>query len=119
MIFAQPKRGLAQPLIARVGGPADDQGIDFGTTGTIPDNGKVAGPPSYTLPAVHPEEEIISDFTLRGVSGDVAMVEDADGIYRVKIGSELPGGGRVLAIEWREGRFVVLTTRGIIREAQP
>lgn len=99
--------------------PVDDQGIDFSTTGTIPNEGKVADPPSYVLPAVRPAEEIVSDFTLRGVSGNVAMVENAEGIYRVEIGSVLPSGGRVLAIEWRQGRFVVITTRGIIREAPP
>ncbi|HEY5226564.1 MAG TPA: hypothetical protein VIJ06_07220 [Methylovirgula sp.] len=119
MIFAQPKRGSEQPLIARAAPQTNDQGIDFGTTGTIPEDAKVAAQPSYTLPAVHPAEEIVSDFTLRGVSGDVAMVENADGIYRVEIGSVLPRGGRVLAIEWRQGRFVVVTTRGIIREVQP
>lgn len=120
MIFAQPNRGSTQPLIARVPKPADDQGIDFTATGTIPNEGKAPAPPDYTLPAINPAERILSEFTLRGVNGSSAMVEDADGVYRVEIGSVLPGGGgRVLAIEWRQGRFVVLTTRGIIREAQP
>lgn len=119
MIFAQPNRGSMQQLIARVPKPADDQGIDFTATGTIPNEGKAPPSPDYTLPAIHSAERVLSEFTLRGVSGNSAMVEDADGVYRVEIGSALPGGARVIAIEWRQGRFVVLTTRGVIREAQP
>lgn len=119
MIFAQPNRGLAQPLIARVSKSADDQGIDFTATGTIPNEGKTAAPPDHTLPAIHSAERVLPEFTLRGVSGNVAVVEDANDIYRVEVGSPLPNGGRVLAIEWRQGRFVVVTTRGVIREAQP
>lgn len=119
MIFAQPNRGVAQPLLARVSKAPDDQGIDFTATGTIPNEGKTAAPPDHTLPAIHSAERVLPEFTLRGVSGNVAVVEDANDIYRVEIGSPLPGGGRVLAIEWRQGRFVVVTTRGVIREAQP
>lgn len=119
MIFAQPNRGSMQPLIARVPKPADDQGIDFTATGTIPNEGKAPASPDYTLPAIHSAERVLSEFTLRGVNGNSAMVENADGVYRVEIGSLLPGGGRVVAIEWRQGRFVVLTTRGVIREARP
>ncbi len=62
--------------------------------------------PLYTLPSINaPKEEVVKDFTLRGVSGNVAMVEGPDGLYRLETGETLPGGGRVVAIEWRQGHI--------------
>lgn len=121
MIFAQQGRSPTQPLIARVpGAPDNDQGIDYTPTGAIPGGSDAPPNPLYQLPSVNATEEVImKDFTLRGVSGNVAMVEGPDGLYRLETGSTLPGGGEVLAIEWRKGTFVVVTTRGIIEEAQP
>ena len=121
MIFAQQGRSPTEPLIARVpGAPDNNQGIDYTPTGAIPGGSDAPPTPLYKLPSVNaPEEVIIKDFTLRGVSGNVAMVEGPDGLYRLETGSTLPGGGEVLAIEWRKGTFVVVTTRGIIEEAQP
>lgn len=119
-IFVQPSHGYSSPIIARVPAAPDDEGIDFAITGTIPEKSDPGAPPTYTLPAVNGRDgPTINGFTLRGVNGNVAMVEAGDAIYRVEPGSILPGGGRVLSIEWRQGRFVVVTTRGIIREEQP
>lgn len=122
MIFAQQGHSATEPLIARVPGSPDndDQGIDYAPTGAIPGGSDAPPEPLYKLPSVNaPEEVILKDFTLRGVSGNVAMVDGPDGLYRLQTGSALPGGGEVLAIEWRRGTFVVVTTRGIIEEAQP
>ncbi|HTJ02077.1 MAG TPA: hypothetical protein VL492_04745 [Methylovirgula sp.] len=123
MLFAQPSRGSIHPLIARVpGGPAvqQDQGIDYTATGSIPGQAPDAPTaPHYKIPSIDaPQSSILSDFTLRGVAGNVAMIETPDGMYRLEVGSELPGGGKILSIEWISGRFVVVTTRGIIRESQ-
>lgn len=123
MLFAQPSRGSPHPLIARVPGapdPVGDQGIDYTSTGSIPGHVNPPTQPQYKIPSVDaPQGAILSDFTLRGVAGNVAMIETSDGTYRVEVGSELPGGGRLLSIEWLGGRFVAVTTRGLIREAQP
>jgi hypothetical protein len=120
MIFAQPNRGLSQPLIARVPAAPDDQGIDYTATGAIPGESKSLAPPNYTLPAINGrEEQTVKEFTLRGVSGKDALVDGPGGLYRLEAGSVLPGGGRVLAIEWRQGTFVVVTTRGLIRGVRP
>jgi hypothetical protein len=121
MIFAQPGHGLDQPLVARVPGAPDDndQGIDYTATGAIPGSDEPQDP-RYVLPSINaPKEIILKDFTLRGVSGNVAIVDGPDGLYRLETGTALPGGGRVLSIEWRQGTFVVVTTRGVIEEAQP
>jgi hypothetical protein len=121
MIFARQSHNTPAPIIARTGGgPAEDPGVDYTATGSIPETAHRSARPNYTLPSVNPQpEDIIKDLTLRGVSGNVAVVEGPEGVYRLKVGSELPGGGRVLGIEWRDGTFVVVTTRGVIREEQP
>lgn len=120
MLFAQPSRGLSQRLIARVPGARDDSGIDYTATGAIPDNDAAVPQPLYTLPSINvPRDQIIKDFTLRGVSGDVALVDGPGGLFRLERGADLPGGGQVLSIEWRQGQFVVVTTRGVIVETQP
>lgn len=121
MIFARPSRGIDNPTIARMAQAPNDQGIDFTATGTIPGESRSAeGQAAYTLPALSERDgPIIKGYTLRGVSGNVAMVENADGIYRVEPGTTLPGAGQVLAVQWRKGRFVVVTTLGIIAEEQP
>lgn len=122
MLFAQPSRGLPHSIISRVpGGPAiqNDQGIDYTATGSIPGKADQPAPPQFKLPSVDtPQGAILDNFTLRGVAGNVAMIETPDGMYRLEVGSELPGGGKILSIEWVAGRFVVVTTRGIIRESQ-
>ncbi len=120
MIFAQPSSGNPHALIARVPKAPDDQGIDFTATGSIPGKPEAHARPVYILPALNARvEPVIKGFALRGVSGNVAMVESVDGIYRVEPGSVLPGAGRVLSIQWRKGKFVVVTTEGIIAEQQP
>ncbi len=120
MIFAQPNHGDLRPVIARVPETSDDQGVDYTTTGTIPEKADTRPTPTYVVPAINGRDgPIIKGFTLRGVSGNVAMVEGADGIYRLEPGSTLAGAGRVLSIEWRKGKFVVVTTQGIIQAEQP
>ncbi|HEY1736768.1 MAG TPA: hypothetical protein VGG12_08980 [Methylovirgula sp.] len=124
MIFAQQGQSATEPIIARVPGAPDtgddDQGIDYAPTGAIPGSSDNPPGPLYKLPSVNaPEEIVLKDFILRGVSGNVAMVDGPNGLIRLETGSNLPGGGQVLSIEWRKGTFVVTTTRGIIEEAQP
>lgn len=124
MLFARPSHGVDDPVMARVGGGRsggeDAGGIDYTTTGSIPNADKSPAGPNYRLPAINPvPEETVEGLTLRGVSGNVAVVEGPEGVYRLEVGSLVPGGGRVMGIEWRQGTFVVVTTRGLIREVQP
>ena len=39
-----------------------------------------------------------------------AMIEDADGLWVVKVGSPLPNDSRVAAIEQRNGNWVLVTS---------
>jgi hypothetical protein len=117
MLFAQRNSGVFRAVAAGAPAISADQGIDFTATGAIPGNSAASGDGAAAL--MQRDGPIIKGFTLRGVTGNVAMVESSGGIYRVELGATLPGAGRVLAIQWRQGKFVVVTTQGIIGEEQP
>lgn len=57
-------------------------------------------------------------YVLRDVFEGLALIEGPNGgIRAVKPGFILPGGNKVTAIERRDGKWVVVTTGGIISEA--
>ncbi len=53
-------------------------------------------------------------WVLRGVSNGVALIEGRRGIYEVYAGDPVPGAGRVDAIRRQDGRWVVVTSKGLI-----
>lgn len=56
-------------------------------------------------------------YVLRDISGDLALVERPDGLLEeVGRGDDLPGAGRVTAIERRAQGWVVVTSRGVIAQ---
>jgi len=57
------------------------------------------------------------DYRLLRVADGAAVLESAEGLRQVRPGAVLPGAGRVDAIEFREGRWVVVTAAGLIRTA--
>ncbi len=54
-------------------------------------------------------------YRLLGVWDGSALIESDEGLRQVKPGAVLPGAGRVEAIEQRSGRWVVVTSEGLIR----
>ena len=80
------------------------------TTGSIPE------PP---LPQPSPIREaakapIVSGWVLRNVYDGTALVEGRGGMVEVVPGDPLPGAGRVEAIRRQDGRWVVVTSKGLI-----
>jgi hypothetical protein len=70
-------------------------------------------------PAPAPKTEVgrlptIEGWRLRDVSNGVALIEGRDGLYEVYAGDPIPGIGRVDAIRRQDGRWVVVTPRGLI-----
>lgn len=58
-------------------------------------------------------------YLLRDVSGGVALIERRDGlIEEVALGDDLPGAGRVTAIERRGRGWAVVTTKGVIDQRE-
>lgn len=75
--------------------------------------------PSAAAPAAPVAAQInrlptIDGWALRDVSGGGATVVGRSGVYEVYVGDPLPGVGRVDAIRRQDGRWVVVTSRGLI-----
>jgi len=65
-----------------------------------------------------PKPPIIEDYVVRKVFDGVALVEGRRGIVEVEPGSTLPGAGRVEEIRRQDGRWVVITSKGVIGPAR-
>jgi hypothetical protein len=46
------------------------------------------------------------------------LIQGRIGLIEVEVGDPLPGGGRVEAIRRQDGRWVVVTSKGLILAAQ-
>jgi hypothetical protein len=81
-------------------------------TGSIP---TVATP--VPLPAAKPtiaHLPAVEGWVLRDVANGGALIEGRGGIYEVYAGDPVPGLGRVDAIRKQDGRWVVVTSRGLV-----
>jgi hypothetical protein len=75
--------------------------------------GTVAAP-HPPAPEAKPKPTIIEDYVVRRVFDGVALIEGRRGIIEVEPGTTLPGAGRVEEIRRQDGRWVVVTTKGLI-----
>jgi len=57
---------------------------------------------------------ILHDFVVRRVYDGAALLESRNGIIEVEIGATAPGLGRIEAIKRQDGRWVVVTARGLV-----
>jgi hypothetical protein len=76
------------------------------TTGSIANAQAPAG--------TDPQFSIVDGWILRNVYGGTAMVEGRPGLIQVMPGDSLPGVGRVESIKRQDGRWVVVTSKGLI-----
>lgn len=74
----------------------------------------VAAAPASTPKAETAEAKAIRGYVLREVFRGGALVESRYGMMEVFPGAQLPGAGRVRSVEKRDGRWVVVTTAGLI-----
>lgn len=99
-----------RPAQERAAPPVID--LDPTTTGALPER-------RPAMPALPEAPEPVGSYTLRRVSGGVAVVAEAGGTEReVSAGSDLPGAGRVLAIRNTGAGWVVITSETIIGPAR-
>jgi len=75
--------------------------------------------PSAATPAAAPKVEVarlptVEGWSLRDVANGGALIEGRQGIFEVYSGDPVPGLGRVDAIRRQDGRWVVVTSRGLI-----
>jgi hypothetical protein len=76
-----------------------------------------AGPAQVPLPAPKPEVArlpTVEGWVLRDVGNGSALIEGRQGIFEVYAGDPIPGLGRIDAIRKQDGRWVVVTSRGLI-----
>jgi len=81
-------------------------------TGSIPQKQAtpmVLGDPPTTL-----KPPILQDYVLRRVYDGAALIEGRNGIIEVEAGETAPGLGRIEAIKRQDGRWVVVTARGLV-----
>jgi len=98
------------PTAAAAPAPAKD------ITGSIPQQAAPAAPPA---PAASPKPEVarmptVEGWILRDVANGSALIESRRGMYEVYAGDPIPGLGRVDAIRRQDGRWVVVTSKGLI-----
>jgi hypothetical protein len=76
-----------------------------------------AGPAQVPLPTPKPEVArlpTVEGWVLRDVTNGSALIEGRQGIFEVYAGDQIPGLGRVDAVRKQDGRWVVITSRGLI-----
>jgi hypothetical protein len=109
MIFAQPN--YQEPTsVADTMPAAHRKDIDYIATGTIHAASASAPPPrtNFDMP-------LVSSYRLHYVrDGEALIVGKDDAVYRVVLGTMVPGVGRVIAIERRGDQWAVVTPRGLI-----
>ncbi|QOZ72047.1 hypothetical protein WN72_41500 [Bradyrhizobium arachidis] len=88
------------------------------TTGSIVPTQVAAAAGPAPAPAT-PKTEVgrmptLEGWRLRDVANGGALIEGRDGLYEVYAGDPIPGVGRVDAIRRQDGRWVVVTSKGLI-----
>jgi hypothetical protein len=72
-----------------------------------------AVPPVPPLPA-RAQPAIVDDWVLRSVQNGTALIHGRIGLVEVEPGDNLPGLGRIETIRRQDGRWVVVTSRGLV-----
>jgi len=111
---AVDKLRSAQATTTAVATPAAAKDI----TGSIPQQVAAVTPPA-SAPAAPPKPEMarlptVEGWILRDVANGSALIESRRGMYEVYAGDPIPGLGRVDAIRKQDGRWVVVTSKGLI-----
>jgi len=82
-------------------------------TGSVPQQAAAAAPAAPPKPEVA-RLPTVEGWVLRDVANGSALIEGRRGMYEVYAGDPVPGLGRVDAIRRQDGRWVVVTTKGLI-----
>jgi hypothetical protein len=106
----------ASPTVAAPAASAPPKDV----TGTVTaPTAASALPAPAASPATPPKPEVarlptVEGWVLRNVAYGGALIEGRNGLYEVYAGDPVPGLGRVDAIRKQDGRWVVVTTKGLV-----
>jgi len=110
----------AAPVAAAAATPA----VAKDATGSVtPSSASAAVAPSASsapaVPAAAPKTEVarlptVDGWVLRDINHGGALIEGRQGLYEVYAGDPVPGLGRVDAIRKQDGRWVVITSKGLV-----
>jgi hypothetical protein len=121
-LFSKPNRPTTEP--AAPASKPEDTRIDYSAVGAIPE---ARNPPGWSNSKLAPKATdaagtkttlALDGFALREVKEGTALIQTKEGLFTVTIGSPLPDGGVVKSIEWHSGKWVVVTTKGLIEESR-
>lgn len=91
----------------------DGKGVDDVTTAAVSQLGKEEGGELSVQGQPFPGR---TGFRLLHVANGRALIEDGSGMYMVRIGSVLPDNSKVATLEVRDGKWVIVTSKGDIYE---
>jgi hypothetical protein len=115
---AVDKLRAAQPAATPVAAAAPQPAAAKDVTGTVtpPATTTAAAPTPQVLPAKPDIGRLptVEGWVLRDVGNGSALIENRRGVYEVYTGDPVPGLGRVDAIRRQDGRWVVVTSKGLI-----
>ena len=114
---AVDKLRAAQPAATPVAAAPAQPIAAKDVTGTItpPSTTTAAAPPRSCRPSRHHSRlPTVEGWVLRDVLNGSALIENRRGVYEVYTGDPVPGLGRVDAIRKQDGRWVVVTSKGLI-----
>jgi hypothetical protein len=106
---------VATPAAAPVAAAAAAPPAPKESTGSIQTAN--AAPAQVPIPAPKPEVArlpTVEGWVLRDVGNGSALIEGRQGVFEVYAGDPIPGLGRIDAIRKQDGRWVVVTSRGLI-----
>jgi hypothetical protein len=69
---------------------------------------------SAAAPPVVGRLPVVDGWVLRDVGRGGALIEGRQGLYEVYAGDPVPGLGKVDAIRKQDGRWVVVTSKGLV-----
>ncbi len=91
-----------------------NQDIDMTPTGSIgTGDRRPDGPKGGDGDGFEPRD-LLKNYKLEMVRGGVAIIQGPLGQFSVESGSLMPNGDRIISIDRRGGRWVVVTTSGIV-----
>ena len=114
----------AHSQIAKISERLNRESAEITRSITPPQTLPPAAPASAPIPAPHPapaaaavqpsRPPIVADWSIRGTRDGYVYVQGHGDVYQVVPGSPLPGLGPVEQIKRRDGRWLVVTPKGII-----